>query len=78
MSEVVKSKIYQLLDTIKDESILNQLMEDVTFYTSKKDEIDKLAPNQLSELDTAITEADNNETISLDDFKKDLHEWRTK
>lgn len=78
MSEVVKSKIYQLLDTIKDESILNQLMEDVTFYTSKKDEIDKLTPNQLSELDTAITEADNNETISLDDFKKDLHEWRTK
>jgi CRISPR/Cas system CMR-associated protein Cmr5 small subunit len=78
MSEVVKSKIYQLLDTIKDESILNQLMEDVTFYTSKTDEIDKLTPNQLSELDAAITEADNNETISLDDFKKDLHEWRTK
>ncbi len=78
MSEVVKSKIYQLLDTIKDENILNQLMEDVTFYTSKKDEINKLTPNQLSELDAAIKEADNNETISLDDFKKDLHEWRTK
>ncbi len=78
MSEVIKSKIYQLLDTIKDENILNQLMEDVTFYTSKKDEINKLTPNQLSELDAAIKEADNNETISLDDFKKDLHEWRTK
>lgn len=78
MSEVVKSKIYQLLDTIKDENILNQLMEDVTFYASKKDEVNKLTPHQLSELDAAIKEADNNETISLDDFKKDLHEWRSK
>ena len=78
MSQVMKSKIYKLLDTIKDESVLNQLMEDVTFYASKTDAVDALTPNQLLELDAAIAEADLNETISLVDFKKDLNEWRTK
>ena len=76
MSQVVKSKIYQMLDTIKDKDILIQLMEDVAFYSSKKDIVDILTVNQLTELDAALTEADQNETITLDDFKNDMREWR--
>ena len=65
-----------MLDTIKDKDILIQLMEDVAFYSSKKDIVDILTVNQLTELDAALTEADQNETITLDDFKKDMREWR--
>lgn len=78
MSEVVKSKIHQLLATIKDESILVQVMEDVMFYASKNKIIESLSPRQLNELDVAIAEVEKNETITLDEFKKDLDEWRKK
>ena len=78
MSKAVKTKIYQLLDGIEDEAVLNQVMEDVAFYAAKKDIVDQLAPGQLKELDKAIKEADNKETISWSDFKKEMKEWKKK
>ncbi len=70
MSKAVKDKINKLLDEIEDEAVLNQLMEDVAFYASKNDIADQLSPDQLKELDKAIEEADNKETIPWNDFKK--------
>jgi TRAP-type C4-dicarboxylate transport system substrate-binding protein len=78
MSKTVKSKIYQMLDEIEDENVLNQLMEDVAFYATKKDIVDNLSPAQQKELDKAIQEADNKETISWGEFKKEMGEWRKK
>lgn len=78
MNELAKSKIYQLLETIQDESILKQVMEDVAFYASKADSVDHLTKGQLKELDAAISEADLGKTISWDSYKKDLDEWRKK
>ena len=78
MSKVLKSKIYQLLEGIDDEAVLNQVMEDLAFYASKKDIVDELKTEQLSALDEAINEADNKETISWEDFKKEMTEWRKK
>ena len=72
----MKSKIYELLDTIKDESTLVQVMEDVMFYASKDETVESLSPRQLNELDLAIAEVEKDETITLDEFKKDLDEWR--
>jgi hypothetical protein len=76
MDNDIKSKIYQMLGGIEDEAILNQVMEDVAFYTSKKDIIDNLTGVQLSELDKAIEEADKKETINWDDFKKEINGWK--
>jgi hypothetical protein len=53
-------------------------MEDVAFYATKKDIIDELSKDQLNELDKAIAEADKNETVTWDDFKKEMNEWRKK
>jgi hypothetical protein len=78
MSKIVKSKIYQLLENIEDETMLNQIMEDVAFYATKKDIVDELNDKQLKELDKAIEEADNKETISWNDFKKEMNEWKKK
>jgi Arc/MetJ family transcription regulator len=78
MSKIVKSKIYKLLENIEDEAVLNQVMEDVAFYATKKDIVDELNPKQLKELDKAIEEADNKETISWNDFKKEMNEWKKK
>lgn len=78
MSKAVKSKIYQLLEDIEDEVVLNQVMEDVAFYASKKDIVDELNARQLKELNKAIKEADNKEAIDWDEFKKEMNEWRKK
>jgi len=78
MSRAVKDKINKLLDEIEDEAVLNQLMEDVAFYATKKDIVDQLSPDQVKELDKAIEEADNKETITWDDFKKEMKGWKKK
>ena len=59
---------------IEDESVLNQVMEEVAFYATKKDVVDELNTEQLNELDRVIAEADNKETITWDDFKKEMNE----
>lgn len=67
-----------MLEDIHDETILSQVMEDVAFYSGKKDVIETLTPQQLEELDAAIKEADNNETTSWEDFKKEMTGWKQK
>ena len=78
MSKTVKSKIFKLLEGIEDEAVLNQVMEDVAFYATKKDVVNELNPDQLKELDKAIKEADNKETIPWKEFKKEMKEWKEK
>lgn len=63
MSKEVKPKIYQLVDSIEDENILQMIEEDVGYYAGNKDIIDELSEEQLKELNEAIAEADNDETI---------------
>jgi hypothetical protein len=76
MSKEVKFKIYQLIDSIEDENILQMVMDDVAYYASNEDITDELSEEQLKELDEAISEADNNETTDWDDFKKEMNEWK--
>jgi hypothetical protein len=42
MNEKVKSKIYELVNSIKDENVLQMVMEDVAYYASNRDVIDDL------------------------------------
>jgi len=76
MNDDVKSKIYQLVDSIEDENILQMVMEDITYYAANKDILDELNEEQLKELNEAVSEADNNETIDWEDFKKEMNEWK--
>ncbi len=76
MSDKLKFKIYQLIDSIKDENVLQMLMEDVAYYANKKDIIDELTEDESNELDEAISEADNNEITDWENFKKEMDEWK--
>ena len=76
MSKEVKSRIHLLIDSIKDENILQMVMEDVAYYADSKDIINELSKEQLKELNEAVTEADNRNTIDWIDFKKEIDEWK--
>ena len=54
MSKIVKTKIYQLPESIEDETVLNQVMEEGNFYATKKDIVDEITPDQLKELDKLL------------------------
>ena len=78
MAEDIKSKIYRLLDAIEDESILQMVAEDISYYTGGKDIIDDLDADQQQELNEAIQEIDNKETIDWNDFVKEMSKWKEK
>lgn len=65
-----------MIEGINDEAILNQVMEEVAFYVGKNDIADELTSSQLQELDEAIDEANNNETIPWNEFKMELATWK--
>jgi hypothetical protein len=68
--------------TQKERQILDNLTKSVDFvikYNKGKvraKSFFQLSPGQLKELDKAIEEADNKETISWGDFKKEMKEWK--
>ena len=74
----VKSQNTLMLESIEDENVLNQVMEEVAFCTSKKDIAEHLDADQVNELEKTIQEADNKQTITWDDFKKEMYEWSGK
>lgn len=76
MSKELKSKIYEIIDSIEDEGILQMVMEDIVNYANNSKVAEELTKEQLKELDEAITEADKNETIDWDVFKKEINEWK--
>jgi hypothetical protein len=78
MDSALKLRIVQMLNTITDENILTQVMNDVSFYAEKGDVTDVLSPQQMQELDAAILEADNDETVSWNDFKQEMKAWPRK
>ncbi|MDE3184586.1 MAG: hypothetical protein KGM16_14300 [Bacteroidota bacterium] len=65
-----------MIDSIEDENTLQMLMEDVAYYTGDNDVAEDLSQEQLKELDDAISEADKNETVDWNDFKKEMNEWK--
>ena len=82
--EELKKKLHELIDSIDDEHILNVLNEEVVPYVieNRKKELDEedddLTEEQLKELDEAIAEVDRGETITYEEFKKNMEEWRTR
>jgi hypothetical protein len=86
--EELKKKLHELIDGIEDEHILKVLNEDVIAYmvtnmdedtNEDEDDIeDDLTEEQLKELDEAIAEVDRGETITLEEFKKNMEGTRAK
>jgi phage terminase small subunit len=75
--EELKEQLYKLIDSIDDEQVLLVLNEEVVPYVVEG-KGPELSGEQLHELDEAIKEADEGNTISYQEFKKNMDEWVTK
>jgi hypothetical protein len=82
--EEIKAELHKKIDSIDDEHTLQVLNEDIVPYaienrTKEKDEEEEnLTPDEEKELDEAIRQADNGETISWEEFLNSTQQWRTK
>lgn len=78
MSKEDKVKLLETIKAIEDPTLLGQIKSNVAFFVSEADIVDDLTPAQLVQLDEAIAEADEGQTISLAAFKQEMREWETK
>jgi hypothetical protein len=78
----LKEELHSKIENIDDESALQMLNEDIVPYIVNRSkgenaEEDNLTSAELEELEEAIKEADNGETISFEQFKERMDTWRS-
>ena len=82
--EEIKAELHKKIDSIEDVHTLNVLNDDIVPYsienrTKDKDEEDEaLTEEQEKELDEAIRQVENGETINWEEFLNSTQQWRTK
>lgn len=74
----LKKRLHELIDGIEDEQVLNVLNNNVVpyviqFWTKRPD--DDLTEEQGKQLDDLIAGAGREETISYEEFAKNIDEW---
>ena len=80
--EKLKKELHTLIDNTEDEDLLNMVKEDIVAYQteSKKeyDDLSDLSPEDRQELEELATEDPMKDTISYEEFLKNIDEWRSK
>lgn len=81
--EEIKAELHKKIDGIEDEHTLNVLNDDIVPYaiehrTKHKDGDEELTEEQDRELDEAIRQVENGETVSWEEFLNSTQQWRTK
>lgn len=73
----IKTTIYEKVEQLNDETLLQMVEEAVTAYgkTPSIDIIDELTTEHQQRLQDSIKQADNNQTIPHDKVKAKSKEW---
>jgi len=76
----IKTSIYEKVEQLKDETLLQMVEEAVTAYgnTPSKDIIDELTPEQQQRLHESVKQADNGQTIPHEEVIQKAKEWLSK
>jgi hypothetical protein len=80
--EKLKKELHALIDTTEDEVLLNMVKEDIIAYhtASKKDfdDLSDLSPQDRQELEEQADEDPDKDTVSFEEYKKEMKEWLSK
>lgn len=73
----LKAAIYEKVDQMEDETLLQMVEEAVTAYplVAEKDILDELTPAQQQRLRESILQADSGNTVPHDDVKQKAKAW---
>ncbi len=80
--EELKKELHSLIDNIEDEELLNIVKEDIVAYQTEVqkdfDDLSYLTPEEIKELEEYANEDPEKDSISFDEFKKQMNEWVSK
>ena len=81
-NEKLKKELHTLIDNTEDEELLNMVKEDIIAYQTESrkefDDLSDLSPEDRQELEELATEDPMKDTISYEEFLKNIDEWRSK
>lgn len=79
--EKLKKELHELIDNMENEQLLNMVKEDIVEYQKRDiafDDLSDLTPDERAELEELANEDPDKDTISFDEFKKEISEWVSK
>ena len=79
--EKLKKELHELIDNMENEQLLNMVKEDIVAYQKTEtafDDLSDLTPAERVELEELANEDPDKDTISFDEFKKEISEWISK
>ena len=80
--EELKKELHSLIDNMEDEELLNMVKEDIVAYQTENkkdfDDLSYLTPEEKKELEELATEDPDKDTITHEEFKKEINEWVSK
>lgn len=77
----LKSEFHKLIDTIKDETILENFLEAIRDFTRRKqgvDIVDELTGKQKKRLMQSLEQSKTGKNISNGHMKKEIMQWLSK
>ncbi len=76
--EDIKKELHELIDNTDDVEILNMVKEDIIAYSIKEKEFDlkDLSAEDRAELEKQDVEDPMKDTITYEEHKKNIAEWR--
>lgn len=79
--EKLKKELHELIDNMENEQLLNMVKEDIVAYQKTEtafDDLSDLTHAERAELEELANEDPDKDTISFDEFKKEISEWVSK
>lgn len=77
----LKKELHELIDKIEDEELLNVVKEDIVAYQKAGtdfDDLSDLTPEERAELEELANEDPGKDSMSFEDYKKEMKEWLSK
>ena len=79
--EKLKKELHELIDNMENKQLRNMVKEDVVAYQKTEtafDDLSDLTHAERAELEELANEDPDKDTISFDEFKKEISEWVSK
>lgn len=75
----LKEQVLQMVSSIDDEQLLQLVKADIEYFNNKDEDIfDELNPADKEELMNLLSEPDEKDTLTEDEFKAATAKWRIK
>ena len=79
--EKLKKELHELIDNMENKQLRNMVKEDIVAYQKTEtafDDLSDLTHAERAELEELANEDPDKDTISFDEFKKEISEWVSK